>query len=42
MYRFSPEFLAQMNHYWKTASLMASNPIYLYDNPLFKELPPTV
>lgn len=39
---FSPQFLAEMNDYWKSASQTAANPIYLYDNPLFKEFSPTV
>jgi len=39
--RLTPQFVKQMNDYWENASQIASTPIYLYDNPLFKELTPT-
>jgi phosphoketolase len=37
----SPEFRRQIDDYWKAASLMATKPIYLYDNPLLQKPPPT-
>ncbi|RZA03438.1 MAG: hypothetical protein EOO68_09180 [Moraxellaceae bacterium] len=38
----SPLVLTRENDYWEAANRLASRPIYLYDNPLFKSVTPSI